>query len=302
MFFILRAVSKCPKDILIRLRAADRAESFLYITSAILRKIRLVNKNFTIKNRLFSIQLFTNCTKCYIIYNVFIQTIGGGKMNTDFPRIISLLRKERNISQKQAAADLGVSQALLSHYEKGIRECGLDFIVRAADYYNVSCDYLLGRSPEPEGRIISCDSDDPMLSEPEGIGARGRKLFVDSADLLLSEAGKTGNVDLIKAVSDYLMLAVYRMFRIIYSSDPSNDMHFFAVPDTVSESLTDAAMSISRASAEQSAPGDTGTITTNALSEKYPSYAPSLFSAVKESEKLIMSAFSLLYDEQKNKQ
>jgi transcriptional regulator with XRE-family HTH domain len=39
-------------------------------------------------------------------------------MNSDFPRIITLLRKERSISQKKAAADLGVSQALLSHYEK----------------------------------------------------------------------------------------------------------------------------------------------------------------------------------------
>ncbi len=43
----------------------------------------------------------------------------------EFNRIIKLLRKERGITQKQAAEDLGVSQALLSHYEKGIRECGL---------------------------------------------------------------------------------------------------------------------------------------------------------------------------------
>ncbi|HAM68541.1 MAG TPA: transcriptional regulator, partial [Ruminococcus sp.] len=69
-------------------------------------------------------------------------------MNEDFPRIITLQRKERKISQKKAATDLGISQALLSHYEKGIRECGLDFLVRIADYYNVSCDYLLGRTPE----------------------------------------------------------------------------------------------------------------------------------------------------------
>ena len=55
-------------------------------------------------------------------------------MNTDFPRILTLLRKERGISQKQAAAELGISQALLSHYEKGIRECGLDFVVRTADF------------------------------------------------------------------------------------------------------------------------------------------------------------------------
>ena len=46
----------------------------------------------------------------------------------EFNRIIKLLRKERGITQKQAAEDLGVSQALLSHYEKGIRECGLDFV------------------------------------------------------------------------------------------------------------------------------------------------------------------------------
>ncbi len=48
----------------------------------------------------------------------------------EFNRIIKLLRKERGITQKQAAEDLGVSQALLSHYEKGIRECGLDFVVK----------------------------------------------------------------------------------------------------------------------------------------------------------------------------
>lgn len=39
-------------------------------------------------------------------------------MNTDFPRILSLLRKERGLTQKQVAADLGIAQALLSHYEK----------------------------------------------------------------------------------------------------------------------------------------------------------------------------------------
>ena len=51
-------------------------------------------------------------------------------MNSDFPRIITFLRKERGLSQKQVASDLGISQALLSHYEKGIRECGLDFLVK----------------------------------------------------------------------------------------------------------------------------------------------------------------------------
>lgn len=46
---------------------------------------------------------------------------------------------------------LGVSQALLSHYEKGIRECGLDFVTRAAKLYHVTCDYLLGYSESRTG-------------------------------------------------------------------------------------------------------------------------------------------------------
>ena len=67
-------------------------------------------------------------------------------MSESFPRILKMLRKEKHISQREAAEQLGVSQALLSHYEKGIRECKLDFVVKVADYYNVSCDYLLGIS------------------------------------------------------------------------------------------------------------------------------------------------------------
>lgn len=65
-------------------------------------------------------------------------------MNCEFPKIISDLRKSKGISQKQAAIDLGISQALLSHYEKGIRECGLDFLIKLSDYYEVTCDELLG--------------------------------------------------------------------------------------------------------------------------------------------------------------
>lgn len=63
---------------------------------------------------------------------------------TDFPRIIKRLRLEKGISQKSAAASLNISQALLSHYEKGIRECGLGFIIKCAGFYNVTADYLLG--------------------------------------------------------------------------------------------------------------------------------------------------------------
>ena len=87
-------------------------------------------------------------------------------MNSHFPRIITLLRKERGLSQKSAAEQLGVSQALLSHYEKGIRECGLEFVVKVADFYNVSTDYLLGRSPHRSGAMITVED----LPEPDAAG------------------------------------------------------------------------------------------------------------------------------------
>lgn len=72
-------------------------------------------------------------------------------MERTFSVVLSELRKERGLSQKEASMQLEVSQALLSHYEKGIRECGQDFLVRAADFYGVTCDYLLGRSTSRTG-------------------------------------------------------------------------------------------------------------------------------------------------------
>ena len=69
-------------------------------------------------------------------------------MDRNFSVVLCELRKEKGLSQKEAAAKLGISQALLSHYEKGIRECGHSFLMRVADFYDVSCDYLLGRTTE----------------------------------------------------------------------------------------------------------------------------------------------------------
>ena len=86
-------------------------------------------------------------------------------MVTDFPRTLSLLRQEKKLSQKKAAEALGISQALLSHYENGVREPGLPFVVRAADFYGVSCDYLLGRTMSKEGATITVEELGDVSSE-----------------------------------------------------------------------------------------------------------------------------------------
>ncbi len=223
-------------------------------------------------------------------------------MNSDFPRIITLLRKEKGISQKNAAADLGISQALLSHYEKGIRECGLDFLVKAADYYHVSCDYLLGRSPEPAGKTLSYD--DIPEQDPGGsriaaggmMAAFNKKLIVNSTNVLFSLIQKTGSSTIMKEASAFLMLAIYKMFRVVYSANPKNDQRFFTVPEVMSSGASSAAMSVCEAGALAAAKGvsvgggdtaaetDGTLITTGALSEEYAGSASSLLNVIKNSE------------------
>lgn len=74
-------------------------------------------------------------------------------MNLIFSKKLAALRRERGVSQRAVAAELNISQALLSHYEKGIREPGLEFVSRVCDYYGVSADYLLGRSRLKDGAV-----------------------------------------------------------------------------------------------------------------------------------------------------
>ena len=87
-------------------------------------------------------------------------------MNVMFSQALSQLRREKGISQRQAAQELGISQALLSHYENGVREPGLAFVAKACDYYQVSADFLLGRTPDrtcPQGSVGSSRHDAAIL-------------------------------------------------------------------------------------------------------------------------------------------
>ena len=56
------------------------------------------------------------------------------------------LRKEKNISQLKLALDLNMNQNTISRYENGEREADYETLIKFADYFDVSLDYLLGRS------------------------------------------------------------------------------------------------------------------------------------------------------------
>lgn len=56
------------------------------------------------------------------------------------------LREDHDLTQKQVGEILHISQRSYAHYEAGTREIPLDILVRLADYYDVSLDYIVGRT------------------------------------------------------------------------------------------------------------------------------------------------------------
>ena len=60
------------------------------------------------------------------------------------------LRKERKITQLKMAMDLNMSQNSISRYETGERQADYETLIKFADYFNVSIDYLLERTDNPK--------------------------------------------------------------------------------------------------------------------------------------------------------
>ena len=103
-------------------------------------------------------------------------------MASEFSRTLSLLRKERGVSQRTAAVDLGISQALLSHYENGAREPGLGFVCRACDYYGVSADYLLCRTDRPNIAFSTAQAARAFLDQMQSVIDRANQTLAEFSE------------------------------------------------------------------------------------------------------------------------
>lgn len=155
-------------------------------------------------------------------------------MASEFSRTLALLRRERGVSQRTAAGDLGVSQALLSHYENGVREPGLAFVVKACDYYHVSADFILGRTLSREGSMLTPEE---ILSAAEpGNILRGSvlatlqsKLLSGAAGVLFGLLGKLEDKAAVNAAAAYLGTGIYQLYRHLYRAAGSNE-RYFALP------------------------------------------------------------------------
>ena len=226
-------------------------------------------------------------------------------MASEFSRTLSLLRKERGVSQRTAAGDLGISQALLSHYENGIREPGLAFVVKACDYYGVSADFLLGRTMTRDGTTIAPEELYDLSDEKDNsmrgsvLALLSKKLLVNSIGVLFDLLGKTGSRASIRAVSNYLSTAVYQMFRRLYQANPENNPDFFSVPQRqFSAGLAEADMKYSEVdlelslSAHAKAKGAFPPMSHDALAQNYPVLYQSLLQLVHTTGERINKSFS----------
>ena len=59
------------------------------------------------------------------------------------------IREDKDIKQKEIAAYLNVSQNTYSQYETGVISLTADILIKLANYYDVSIDYLLDRTDNP---------------------------------------------------------------------------------------------------------------------------------------------------------
>lgn len=70
-------------------------------------------------------------------------------MGFPYQRRLRDLREDHDKTQQDIADILGTSQTMYAGYERGANELPLRHLLKLADYYGVSADYLLGRSNTP---------------------------------------------------------------------------------------------------------------------------------------------------------
>ena len=209
-------------------------------------------------------------------------------MISDFSKTLSLLRREKRISQKSAAEALGVSQALLSHYENGVREPGLEFIVNAADYYKVSLDYLLGRTMHRDGMMIYESDIEDISREKSNVltgnmsAALSKKLLINSVAVLFEVLAKSDNKRVLRSVTQYLDTAFVKMFRYVSRRDKKLLPDAYPVSDLYFSELCDVKMKKSEAAlcAESQNGDDALDLSPESLQKDYPSMSPALFSVI----------------------
>ena len=127
-----------------------------------------------------------------------------------------------------------------------------------------------------------------------------KKLIVNSLHIIFDLLGKINNKSLTSEISSFLMLAVYRMFRVVYSVNPKNEEAVFTIPKAVANSYACAKMAVKEANASAVSQGakmkgltaiakreETIPLNTERINQDYQQLSSSLFNLIQNSENFL---------------
>ena len=174
-------------------------------------------------------------------------------------------------------------------------------MVKTADFYGVSVDYLLGRTTNPNSDRSEPDQI-PDVEDLEDVNRKksntycmlNRKIIINSTAVIYSILAEINNKKLSKCVSDYLSVAEYSIFRKIYSLKENNVNDVFSLDNIddycyASQSLNNAR--INDIKMNNSIEGLE--LNDEILSEKFSDSYPSLRQLIKNAEKTLSQNFKL---------
>lgn len=113
----------------------------------------------------------------------------------NFGKRLRQLRKEKGLTQAELAKLLSIGESTVSFYESGKRQPDYETLIRLAEVFNVSVDYLLGRTehkapntnkPGSSEVIAAHRADDPMNDLPE----EAQRILDEFKEYILKKYGK----------------------------------------------------------------------------------------------------------------
>lgn len=82
-----------------------------------------------------------------------------------FNKLLKSLRKENHLKQKDIAKKLNISTGTIGNYEAGNREPDIKTLIKIANYFDVTVDYLIGHSPPTTTHTILNDVEKQIIND-----------------------------------------------------------------------------------------------------------------------------------------
>ena len=117
------------------------------------------------------------------------------KGNHHMKNRIRALRAEKNITQLRLSMELEVAQETISAYEKGKYSPSLNTLVKLADLFDVSIDYLIGRSDvrKPESAALLQDEEALLISRYRSLNSLDRARLMAYSQGIAEATGKSAS-------------------------------------------------------------------------------------------------------------